>query len=113
MTVKPVPDGYHTVTPYLVVRDAAGLSEFLQQVFDAWEIERMQAADGSITHAEVRIGDLVIMMGEVNENNSPMLAMLYLCLEDTDAYQRALSPGARRCKEKPACDLLLPLGEGI
>jgi len=100
MAVKPIPDGYHTVTPYLVLRDAAGLIEFLQQAFDAEEIERMQAPDGGITHAEVRIGDSVIMMGDANESVPPMPAMIHLYLEDSDAaYQRALEAGATSLRE--------------
>jgi uncharacterized glyoxalase superfamily protein PhnB len=100
MTVKPIPDGYHTVTPYLVVRNAAGLIEFLQQAFNAKEIERMQSLKGGITHAEVRIGDSVIMMGDANENAPPVSAMLHLYLEDTDAaYQRALEAGATSLHE--------------
>jgi PhnB protein len=95
MTIKPIPDGYHTVTPYLVVRDVAGLIDFLQQTFNATEIERMHSSSGRIMHAEVRIGDSVIMMGEAGEGNQPMPAMLYLYLEDSDAaYQRALAAGA-------------------
>lgn len=100
MTVKPVPDGYHTVTPYLVVRDPAGLIEFLQGVFDASEIERTELPDGRIMHAEVRIGDSVVMMGGANEEYPPMPAMLHLYLEDTDAaYRRALEAGATSLRE--------------
>ena len=100
MTVKPVPDGYHTVTPYLVVQDVAGLIDFLERAFDAEETERMQSPDGPIMHAEVRIGDSVVMMGEAGEDTPPMPAMLHLYLEDADAaYQRALDAGATSLRE--------------
>jgi PhnB protein len=100
MTVKPIPDGYHTVTPYLVVRDPASLIEFLRQVFNATEIERTELPDGRIMHAEVRIGDSVVMMGGANEDYPPMPAMLHLYLDDTDAvYQRSLEAGATSLRE--------------
>jgi uncharacterized glyoxalase superfamily protein PhnB len=100
MNVRPIPDGYHTVTPYLVVRDAASLITFLQQAFKASEIERMESPDGGITHAEVRIGDSVVMMGESNEEVPPMQAMLHLYLENADvAYQRAVEAGATSLRE--------------
>lgn len=100
MAVNPIPDGYHTVTPYLIVDDVAGLIDFLQQAFGAKETERMQQPDGRIMHAEVRVGDSMVMMGETDEDVSSMPAMLHLYLEDSDdAYQRALSAGATSLRE--------------
>ena len=100
MTVKPVPDGYHTVTPYLVVQDVASLIDFLEQAFNAGEMVRMRSPGGSIMHAEVRIGNSMVMMGEAGENNPPMPAMLHLYLEDADAaYRRALEAGATSLRE--------------
>jgi PhnB protein len=93
MAVKPIPDGYHSVTPYLVVRDVAGLIDFLKAVFGATELLRTSAGGGGI-HAEVKIGDSIVMMGE-GPGHEPMPAMLHLYVEDTDAaYQRALRAGA-------------------
>ena len=57
MAVKARPDGYHAVSPYLVVDGAARLIDFLAEVFDAEELERLAAPGGRIGHAEVRIGD--------------------------------------------------------
>ncbi len=95
MTIKPIPEGYHTVTPYLVVKGAAQLIDFLQQAFDAEETQRMALPDGTISHAEVRIGDSVVMMGEAGGDFKPMPAMFHLYVEDVDAvYQRALQAGA-------------------
>lgn len=91
------PAGYHTVTPYLIVQDVAGLIKFLVTVFSAKEIERLNDSQGRIMHAEARIGDSVIMMGE---SNSPTPAALYIYLEDTDAaYRRALAAGATSLRE--------------
>jgi PhnB protein len=84
----------------LVVQDVAALIAFLQQAFDAREMVRMRSPDGSIMHAEVRIGDSVVMMGGAGENNPPMPAMLHLYLEDADdAYRRALEAGATSLRE--------------
>ena len=100
MAVNPVPDGYHTVTPYLVVPDVEALIEFTKQAFDAKETERVPGPDGAVTHAEVRIGDSVVMMGRAQPPNPPIPAMLYLYVEDTDAvYRRALEVGATSVME--------------
>jgi len=64
MKVKPVPDGYHTVTPYLILSDTARALEFYKTVFGANEFVRMSAPGGKIGHAEVRIGDSVIMLAD-------------------------------------------------
>ena len=72
MAVKPIPDGYHSVTPYLTVPGVAKLIDFLKQAFDAKEIERMAAPDGSIMHAEVKVGDSRVMMGEPRGDSKPM-----------------------------------------
>ena len=62
MTVRPTPDGYTSVTPWLINADTAGLIEYLKEAFGAEELARIPGADGRIDHAEVRIGDAVIML---------------------------------------------------
>lgn len=62
--VRPVPEGYHTVTPYLTVNSAARAIDFYQRAFGAKEIMRMNGPDGKIGHAELRIGDSVIMLAD-------------------------------------------------
>lgn len=100
MSVKPVPEGHHTVTPYLVVADAARLLDFLKQAFQAIEIHRMEGPDGRVRHAEVKIGDSMVMMGEAQGEYKPMPCSLYLYLEDCDAvYQQALKAGATSISE--------------
>jgi len=100
MTVKPIPDGYHTVTPYLVVPDVAKLLEFLKQAFDARPSQPHAEADGTIRHAEVRIGDSMIMIGQGGPEYPPMPAMLYLYVEDVDAvYKRAIAAGGVAVQE--------------
>lgn len=100
MPVKPIPEGYHTVTPYLVVQGAAQLIDFLKQAFDAEEILRMTQPDGTIMHAEVKIGNSRVMMAEAQGEFTPMPAMLHLYVEDMDAvYRRALQAGATSLRE--------------
>jgi PhnB protein len=90
----PIPEGFHTVTPYLVMPGIAGLMEFLKQAFDAQEQERMARPDGSIAHAAMRIGDSMVEMGEAPEGRA-MPAALHLYVKNSDeTYQRALQAGA-------------------
>jgi PhnB protein len=100
MTVKPIPDGYHTVTPYLVVQGAEALVEFLKQAFEAMEIRRTVHPEGSIMNAEVRIGDSVVMVSEARDEFKPMPSSIYLYVENMDAtYKRALQAGGTSMME--------------
>ncbi|HSB15690.1 MAG TPA: VOC family protein [Bryobacteraceae bacterium] len=100
MPVKPIPEGYHTVTPYLVVPGAGRLIEFLKEAFKAEEVERMSQPDGTVMHAEVRIGDSIIMMGESSDKFPAMPAAIYVYVPDVDAvYKRALAAGAASTME--------------
>jgi PhnB protein len=100
MAVKPIPDGYHNVIPYLVVPEAASMIDFLKRAFGATEICRFTRPDGGVGHAEVRIGDSVVMLSGASEACKPMPAGIYLYVEDTDAaYQRALKAGASSLME--------------
>ena len=100
MAVNPIPDGYHTVTPYLIVPDVEGQIDFLKNAFDAAERSIARDGAGRIMHAEVSIGDSVIMMGESNEEFPPMPAMLHLYVADVDAvYAQAMAAGATSLRE--------------
>jgi len=95
MAVKPIPDGYRAVTPYLTAENAAALLEFLRGAFGAQELERMERPDGSVQHAEVRIGDSVVMLGQPEAPRKATPSTLYLYVEDVDStYERALKLGA-------------------
>ena len=94
MAVKPIPDGYHTITPYLIVNGADKLIDFLGRAFDAKQVEIMKQPDGTIMHAEVRIGNSMVMMGEASGEYKPMPTAMYLYVNDTDAvYKRAVEAG--------------------
>jgi len=98
--VKPIPDGYHTITPYLTVPAVARLIDFLKLAFDAVEIERMQRPDGTVHHAEVKIGDSIVMMGEPPDPTKANPGALYLYVSDVDtAYRRAMEAGALSLSE--------------
>ena len=64
MSVKPIPDGYHTLTPFFTVRDAARAIEFYKQAFGATERGVMKGPDGKIMHAELMIGDSIVMLAD-------------------------------------------------
>jgi PhnB protein len=100
MGVKPVPDGHNSVSPYLVIERATILIDFLKHTFTATELGRSLRADGTIRHAEVKIGDSVVMLGEATGEFTPMPCMINVYVEDTDVvYQRALQAGATSIRE--------------
>jgi uncharacterized glyoxalase superfamily protein PhnB len=95
MPVKPIPDGYHTVTPYLIVKGADKFIAFMTTVFDAKVTEQLIHPDGRIGHTELRIGDSLIMLAEVPDDKSPTPIMLHLYVEDVEAaFNRAIDAGA-------------------
>jgi PhnB protein len=96
----PVPAGYHTVTPYLAVPDAQSLVDFMLKVFDAKEREIIRTPNGQIRHAEVQIGDSIIMLGPTSSTYGTAAATLYVYVDDADArYQKALAAGATSISE--------------
>ena len=103
MAVKPIPEGYHTATPYLIIEGAADAIEFYKTAFGATELFRFPAPDGKIGHAEIKIGDSPIMLadaypdmgynGPKSLGGSPVSLMIYV--EDVDTvYNRAVDAGA-------------------
>ena len=98
--VKPVPEGYHTVVPYLVVSGVAKLIDFAKQAFGATEVYVSKLPDGSVMHAEIKIGDSIVMMGDGARAGKNFPGMLHLYMEDVDAvYQRAIQAGAKSLRE--------------
>jgi PhnB protein len=100
MAVSPIPEGFHTVTPYLVVEGVSRLIEFLQDAFDAKDTHRTTLPGGRVMHAQVQIGDSMIMMGEAMEGQPAMPCALYLYVPDTDAvYHKAVAAGGTSIME--------------
>ncbi len=102
MAVKPIPDGYHSVTPHLIVRGAARAIDYYTKAFGATELMRMDAPGGLIGHAEIRIGDSPVMLADENPawsvkspqalGGSPVHLMIYV--DDCDSvFKRALAEG--------------------
>ena len=94
MSVKPIRDGFHTVTPYLFTEDSARLIRFLCEAFDGAVTNRKDRPDGAVMHAEMRIGDSMVMVGEASAQIGPMPTSIYLYVPDCDAvYHQALAAG--------------------
>jgi PhnB protein len=103
MSVKPIPEGYHTVTPYITVRGAAAALDFYKAALGAVEVMRFEMPGGGVAHAEIQIGDSKVMLGDENPdfgNKSPQTlggspGGLCVYVADCDAvFEKALSAGA-------------------
>jgi uncharacterized glyoxalase superfamily protein PhnB len=93
MTYKP--DRYSDVSPYLIVGPVQATLDFLMATFDAEPLRRFERDDGSIMHAEVRVGDSVIMIGGATDEAPPIEAHVHVYVDDADAvYSRAVEAGA-------------------
>ncbi len=102
--VRAIPKGFHTVTPYLVVRDAARAIDFYKQAFGAEELSRIDGPQGKVVHAELKIGDSIIMLSDEMPGAScrspqslggtPITVFLYVKDVD-DVFQKAVSAGAK------------------
>jgi PhnB protein len=99
MPVKPIPDGFHTVTPYMAVKGADDVIEFLKRAFEAEELSRVALPDGTVMNAEIKVGDSILMVAEA-KSEYHMPASIYLYVRDTDeTYQRAIRAGATSLME--------------
>jgi len=105
--VKPIPDGHRTVTPYLAIKNAAKALEFYKEAFGAIESYRLMLPDGRIGHAEIRLGDSLVMLadefpefgGTAPETLGGSPVNIHLYVEDVDAFfRRAVAAGARERK---------------
>jgi PhnB protein len=106
-SVKAVPSGHHTVTPYLVIKNAAKALEFYKEAFGATESYKLMLPDGRLGHAEIRLGDSVIMLadefpeygGKSPETLGGSAVSIHLYVEDADAFfNKALAAGAKERK---------------
>jgi PhnB protein len=109
---KPIPEGYHSATPYLTVNDAARAIDFYKRAFNATEIVRMDGAPGKIAHAELQIGDSKLMLSDEMPGGScrspqsvgGTTAGVFLYVQDVDSvFQQAVSAGAKA--EMPPSDM--------
>lgn len=106
--VQPIPQGYHTVTPYMTIRNCAKAIEFYKKTFDAVETVRLDGPNNKIMHAEIKIGDSVLMMSDESEEwknkgpeqlgGSPISVVLYV--ENVDeVFNKAIKEGASVVRE--------------
>src|SRR5262249_20887094 len=98
MSVKPIPDGYHSLTPFIVAKGADKLVAFLKGAFGATEaFPTMKAPDGSIKHAEIKVGNSIVMISEAMGGEcQPTNTMLYHYVIDVDAvYKQAVAAGGK------------------
>ena len=105
--VKPIPDGYHSITPYLIVDDGARALDFYKKAFNATEIMRMPAPGGKVGHAEIKIGDSVVMLADEAPEMDARSAKHYGCspvsmlvyVEDVDKlFPQAVAAGAKEVR---------------
>jgi PhnB protein len=105
--VKPIPDGYHSVTPYLIIKGASDAIEFYKKAFGATELFRMPGPGGKIGHAEIKIGDSPIMLSDENPGlgytspttlgGTPVSLMIYV--DDVDTiFKQAIAAGGEQQK---------------
>jgi PhnB protein len=100
MAAKYKPEGYSSVSPYLVAKNAARVIEFLQEALEGKLLRRFDHADGSVMHAEVCIGETVIMIGDGGGDWPPFDSWIHVYVNDVDAvYQRALKAGGVSVQE--------------
>ena len=107
MPVKPIPEGYHSVTPYLIVKGGANAIEFYKKAFGATEIMRFEGPGGALGHAEIRIGNAPVMLADEYPDmgfRSPQTlggagVSLMVYVEQVDAvFQRAIAAGAKELR---------------
>src|SRR2546430_6757207 len=102
MAVKPIPEGYHTFTPYFVVEGATDFIDFLKKAFGGNEVYRFPAPGGKIGHAEVRVGDSVLMLADTNPEYPPPRIGSYLYVTAVDpTYKKAVTAGGQS-RRQPA-----------
>ncbi|MEU6859189.1 VOC family protein [Glycomyces sp. NPDC046736] len=108
-SVNPIPEGYHSITPFIVVKEAAKAIDWYTEVFGAVELTRNTGPDGKVWHAEIQIGDSILQLGDVNPgfnmaepDPETITASLVLYVPDTNAvFAKAVEAGAR-VREEPS-----------
>lgn len=100
MPINPIPDKYHSVTPYIIVPDVSKLLDFIEKVFAGEITEKVTSPDGTIMHAEIKVRDSMIMLGGSPDSSKHTKSIFYIYTEDTDAvYRRAIELGASSLME--------------
>jgi PhnB protein len=100
---QPIPEGFHTITPYFTVKGVPRLIKFLKQAFEAVEVRCSVMPDGTVMNAELKIGDSMVMLGEAPNDRTDLkrtASMLYMYVIDADSvYERAIKGGGKAIRE--------------
>lgn len=98
--VKPIPEGFHTITSYFLVNDGKKFIKFIKEAFDAVMQYKSLMPDGSIMHAQLKIGDSIIMMGESGGKWNPRPSTIYMYVPDVDSvWTKAINAGGKILRE--------------
>jgi|SRR5690554_4584003 len=98
--VKKIPEGYHTITPFLIVNNAQEFINFVEKAFNGRLTHMTKSDSGVVIHAEMFIGDSIIMISDGSEEFKPLRTMLHMYVEDADAvYKKAIEAGATSIRE--------------
>ena len=104
MAVKPIPDGYQTVTPYLTIEHPEAVMDFLKKAFDGKELYAMRDDQGQVQHAEMKVGSSMLMFGRAHGEWHARPGNFYLYVEDVDkSFQRAIDAGGQ--SKMPVADM--------
>src|SRR6266446_7694862 len=99
-SVNPIPEGYHTLTPFMMVKQADKLLDFIKTAFGATVESLHKSPDGHIMHADLQVGDSRLMLAEATDKYPAMPTMIYLYTEDCDGtYQKAIQAGGTSLRE--------------
>jgi PhnB protein len=111
MSVRPVPEGFHTITPNIIVKNASEAVQFFRKAFNAEEIMRLTMPDGKVVHCELKFGDSRVNLGETMEGWPERTLLAQIFVEDSDAmFKRAVDAG---CKVlSPMKDMFFGFREG-
>jgi PhnB protein len=100
MAVKPIPEGFHTITPYITVDNPEAVMDFLKKTFNAQETFAMRDDKGKVQHAEVKVGSSMVMLGAARDQYKARPGNFYVYVEDCDAvYKKAIAAGAKSLGE--------------
>lgn len=100
MVVKPIPEGYSTVTPYLTLNNPEATMEFLKKAFGAQETYAMRDDKGQVQHAEMKVGSSMLMLGRARAEHNARPGNFYMYVEDCDAlYKKAIAAGGKSLSE--------------
>ena len=98
--VKPIPEGYHTITPMILAKEASKLIDFIMRAFDGKQMNRHDDAEGKVMHALVRVGDSNVMLAEATTKYPSVPVVFYLYVNDVDAtYKQAIEAGGKSLRE--------------